>query len=460
MIQQAFETSLSGLKDDPWLAQRVLSEAKKEGEVVVKKKLSVALVVTIVLVLFSAVAVAAVLLWQDYVPQVKQAEHELGDYVEWPAAQRIKLASDLLSMGYINESEATAVLVSQDATEEEKALAADQMMLELTGLDDVKEIHSTFITYAIMGHEDTWTPEQRVWWNGIVTMYGDDEATDTLIVPTDDVLSEEDAITIAKEAVAEAYGLNDTYMATLHPVANLYVTDERPDYKRWDIQLKLYREGSTTWAEKIYSVIVDEDGSVIADPDIGVPHIAEQAELIKQIEQEKQKEKSAIEQIYLRYREEEGMANFRSWSLEHKAAYSKEVRPMVDNALSCGDLLPFQHEDASLEDKEIYMSTLHEYGLPGEGDISEQEALNIAYAHIETQYGNTEEMYRYVYNYFDVTDADSRCWRFVFYPNNADYESVLFCRVEISAKSGQIMFSEQFERGNPVKDEEYAMKLY
>lgn len=106
-------------------------------------------------------------------------------------------------------------------------------------------------TYAIMGHEDTWTPEQRVWWNGIVTMYGDDGATDTLIVPTTEVLSAEEAISIARAVIQEVYGFDDAYMSRLHPVANLYTTDERPDYKRWDVQLKKYREGSNTYVWKV-----------------------------------------------------------------------------------------------------------------------------------------------------------------------------------------------------------------
>jgi len=278
-VQQHCATS--GVQPNPYLAQRVLAAARDEGVPVVKKKLSLGLVFILILLLTGTVALAATLLWQDYVPQMKQTEHEMGDYVEWPATRRIQLAKDIVAMGYLDESEDTLILSSETATEQDKAAAADRLMLKLTGLEDVKEIHSTLITYAIMGHEDTWTPEQRVWWNGIETMYGDDGATDTLIVPTEDVLSEEDAIAIARAALREAYGFDDAYMSSLHPVANLYTTDERPDYKRWDIQFKKYREGSSTYVEKVYSVVVDENGEVISDPDVGIDHPAESVARLK-----------------------------------------------------------------------------------------------------------------------------------------------------------------------------------
>lgn len=62
MIQQAFETSLSGLRDDPWLAQRVMAQAKESGKAQVKRKLSAGLVVVIALLLATVTAVAVALL--------------------------------------------------------------------------------------------------------------------------------------------------------------------------------------------------------------------------------------------------------------------------------------------------------------------------------------------------------------------------------------------------------------
>lgn len=313
----------SGVQPDLFLAQRVLNAANAErvgkGGIVVKRKMSIALMIAAVLMLSGIVAVAARLLWQDYVPQMTQTEHEMGDYVEWPATRRIQLAKDIVAMGYLDESEDAQILSSETATEQDKAAAADRLMLKLTGLEDVKEVHSTQITYAIMGHEDTWTPEQRVWWNGIVTMYGDDGATDTLIVPTTEVLSAEEAISVARAVIQEAYGFDDAYMSRLHPVANLYTTDERPDYKRWDVQLKKYREGSNTYIEKVYSAVVDENGEVISDPDVGIQHPAEKAAHSANTTMVIEEEDRMIGKVYSQYgRQREGKSIW-ALSVEEKA---------------------------------------------------------------------------------------------------------------------------------------------
>lgn len=342
-VQKALNQDAAFIQPNPFLARRVLNIANENGGIAVKRKIPIALFVAIALMLAGAAAIAATLLWRDYVPQVKQAEHEIGDYAEWPDARRIQLAQDIISMGYVNEPDAAAVLQSGETTEKQKAAAADHIMLELTGLEDVREIYSTLITYSLMGHEDTWTAERRVWWNGIVNMYADAGAPDTPLVPDENDLSEEDAIAIAKAAVREVYGFSDDFMAGLRPVANLYVTDQRPDYKRWDIQLKKYRDGGA-YLEKVYSVVVDENGEVISDPDVGIDHPAEKAEQAasRSTEQE-MAENPELAKVYKQYG---SVAENQSiWRL-----------PLEEKAMLLGD----------------------DNGIPGSKDITETEAVQIA----------------------------------------------------------------------------------
>lgn len=59
-VRDTIDTALSGLKDDPWLAQKVLAEAK--GRVKVRRKISAALVACVVLLMLSVTALAATLL--------------------------------------------------------------------------------------------------------------------------------------------------------------------------------------------------------------------------------------------------------------------------------------------------------------------------------------------------------------------------------------------------------------
>lgn len=65
IVQQVFDSSLSGIQDDPWMAQRVLSkahEAPGTGGFIVKKKMSLAMVLLIICLFLSAsVALAAII---------------------------------------------------------------------------------------------------------------------------------------------------------------------------------------------------------------------------------------------------------------------------------------------------------------------------------------------------------------------------------------------------------------
>lgn len=62
IIQQVFQSSLSGIQDDPWMARRVLDKAHETGGFVVKKKISLAMVLLIVCLLLSfTVALATII---------------------------------------------------------------------------------------------------------------------------------------------------------------------------------------------------------------------------------------------------------------------------------------------------------------------------------------------------------------------------------------------------------------
>lgn len=444
-VQQHCATS--GVQPNPYLAQRVLAAARDEGVPVVKKKLSLGLVFILILLLTGTVALAATLLWQDYVPQMKQTEHEMGDYVEWPATRRIQLAKDIVAMGYLDESEDTLILSSETATEQDKAAAADRLMLKLTELEDVKEIHSTLITYAIMGHEDTWTPEQRVWWNGIVTMYGDDGATDTLIVPTKDDLSEQDAITIARATIQEAYGFDDAYMSSLHPVANLYTTDERPDYTRWNIQFKKYREGSSSYVEKVYSAVVDENGEVIADPDVAIEHPKDSAARSNAwARQQDERPEYVLKFIEYQVNFGNGMP-FWWWIYDVKAAFSAEVGPVVANLESVNF--------------EVAEATFYTYGIPAENEIQYEDALVIGRKVLAEEYGLTDKQIRAhsdLLEAYDVSDPDKPMWKFVFI-NPDDFYGIRY-RVLINGRTGEIILHESYPWQTNFKDEKYDRKLY
>ena len=462
IIRQEINAELSFLDSRPSLHYDIMSQIK--GEKVVKRKVSLALVFVLILLLTGTVALAATLLWQDYVPQMKQTEHEFGDYDEWPAARRIQLAKDIVAMGYLEASEDTEILSSETAAEQDKAAAADRLMLKLIGEDNVEEIHSNIITFAIMGPEDYWTPEQRVWWNEITNLYADTGAPDTLIVPTKEDLPEGRAIAIAYEAVQDVYGFTDEEMERLHPVANLYVTDERPDYKRWDIQFKRYREGSSTYVEKVYSVIVDENGEVIGDPDVGVPHIREARERALQAEAKRLEQLASRPEsvkLYDEYSEKYGNSIFGAWPVEAKAAWSQKAKTIVQRDIDLGWIVPYDSEEASIANNRVVYSVVYTYGVPAEDALTENRALQIAYEMLKREYGLDADDFRRIFPFYDITDPAKPLWRFVFYPASKKAEpGIPFARAELDAKTGEVLMHETFERYEDHWDYENYIKWY
>ena len=160
-VQLALDTAFSDLKDDPWLARKVLASARKEKKT--KKKLSTGLVFLLVLILAAGIALAATLLWEQYVVPMKEIEQMEGDYMHWPLRQKQALIRALIASGNLAENDETARLFDDATAEAEKNALADQLVLTLTGLSDKKEISVDAITYAILGPEDVWTfPNRRL----------------------------------------------------------------------------------------------------------------------------------------------------------------------------------------------------------------------------------------------------------------------------------------------------------
>ena len=97
-IHQAVDAHGEHLRTDPFLAQRIMNQERK-GEPVVKKRLSVGLVLAIVLMLIAVTALAAVLLGgKDFVDQVMGSRCFCRDLIideECPVAVVKDLVCDL-----------------------------------------------------------------------------------------------------------------------------------------------------------------------------------------------------------------------------------------------------------------------------------------------------------------------------------------------------------------------------
>ena len=181
-LRRVMDACLPGLENRPDFDRDVLRQVR--GEVKVKKKLSVGFVLVIVLVLAAVTALAVALLWEQQVVPMKEIEQAEGDYVNWSISQKQALIRALIDSGNIEETAETARLFDDSTGETEKQAIANQLVLTLTGQTDVKEINVDIITYAIMGSTDTWTLEQRVWWQQVTNQFRNSgDEPDILVTP-------------------------------------------------------------------------------------------------------------------------------------------------------------------------------------------------------------------------------------------------------------------------------------
>ncbi|MEG1092841.1 MAG: hypothetical protein RSE38_16005, partial [Acinetobacter sp.] len=443
------------------------------GEVKVKKKLSVGLVLTIILVFAVMAALATTLLWLDHVPQVSQTEYEHGAYWNWPVAEKENLVRLLMDVCCISDCGSTDRLFAGDTSENEKIALADELVLDVlksnhytkvfAEKDGIGSVNWQNITYALMGYQDQWKPEQRVWLQNIEAMYGDPTSDYTLVNSEENDLSEQEAISIAKSAIIRSFSMPDDELDHALVVADLYITDERPAYRRWYIEFQLFDESQYPDADRIYWTFVDSAGNLIADSDRETENIEEFA---SESAAWSEKDLPPLLQSYCSYAEEEESYLVRGWSIETKAAYSSEMRSQVLAVLASGNLSPITNPNSrfGVPNQELIASTQFAYGLPQTGDLNEEQALAAAREIIESEYGTSRELlmeqWSY-YSYFDITVPSRPLWRIIYYPDSFEgMRHVPVYRIELNPQTGIKYSANRYEWKQLFEEKPYNEKWY
>ncbi|MEG1196710.1 MAG: hypothetical protein RSE58_14145, partial [Clostridia bacterium] len=165
---------LPRLENKPDFERDVLRQVR--GEVKVKKKLSVGLVVAIILLMLTLSALAATLLWENYAGELMQQERQIGTYASWQASDKELLIKAMVDMNYMEVTPKIEKLFDASTSEGEKSALSDQVLLAFLEQNKNLQNHSTsfngevssitsgLLTLAVMGAEETWPAEKRVWW--------------------------------------------------------------------------------------------------------------------------------------------------------------------------------------------------------------------------------------------------------------------------------------------------------
>lgn len=95
--------------------------------------------------------------------------------------------------------------------------------------------------------------------------------------------------------------------------------------------------------------------------------------------------------------------------------------------------------------------------MPDKEDISLADALHKAKQRLTNEYALDVESFRYTFCYYDVTDTYTPRWKFVFY---TEPSVELMYRIELNARTGEIITTEAFPKEALLQDIEYDLKWY
>lgn len=447
IVQQIFETSLSGLREDPFLAQRVINVAHGKGEIVVKKKLSVGFVLLILVLMSSVVALAWTLSYQ-YFEDVAQIQFATGYYDDWGWEEKQKMVDIMLEHGLITEA-------AELSTEE----AVDAYMIEHYGVNGRSDVIGLWsILETELGPINTWSLEQKAWCTemqieiGLLTENNDDYICE---LPEKNDIEPDEAIAIAKAAIIEAYELEASALDA-HQVDIAFET-HASDWAREKLHYNI-----NFWGDGVeyYTCSVTRDGRIMdSTMDETCLSPAEQVQEKLQFANENDLEAITVFQNYAAEHIRDGIYNFDFWPLEDKKAVTDMLRPVI---------LENMAENPDYADQTRIFWATHFYGLPDEKAIPQEKAIEIGKAQLTTTFGlNNEQaaLLGKVGLFYDVTDPENPLWKVTLRLNEGTGEEAMAIglsisgtyRVFIDAYTGEVLETHYFTKIDYNNPDDIAM---
>jgi len=201
-VHDAIDTHSPAYTADPYLVQRVLNKERAmqgKGGIVVKKKLSVGFILMMAIMLLSATALAAALLWQDAGEKIAPMERENGYYDTWNADAKLELVKTLYDLGELKDNpDAEKVLNRSDMPEAEKNALCDSIMTSYVG-GSPDTVTLLSMLERLHGDMDTWPMEDKVWYNELLRTNEMLSPEDTnYVLPQTGEVTQEEAVEAAK----------------------------------------------------------------------------------------------------------------------------------------------------------------------------------------------------------------------------------------------------------------------
>lgn len=464
-IRYVMDESLSHMEFTDKHKQKVLTEVK--GEMVVKRKISTALALALVIVLISGIALA-VLSFRDAARQVVETEQTDGYYKDWPIEKKVSLVKALTDLGYAEATTEVKQLIAGLLVEDRASNVADDVLVAFTG-KEVSEISFMEIMQAAWGPFSEWSKEEQAWYSQLLVNMGLQGSDHTLYVNPTGSVNEEQAIAIATREIARGFGVEESVLDSYTITTSFQV----PEFAEpGDMQPYWYVEFMAT-DEAIDHLHPFSAFWVFVHPETG--------ELLEKIEDQVasyhiyQEKLTAMEndplhqEVKVFYEAHE--SNPRWWNLETKAEWSRKfagrIRERIKEEPETWGLI-----DASMAS--------FDYGVPDDKAISEEEAFQIALNVLVEQLGRKEEeltFFTHRYDvFYDITDHEKPLWKFLFrmpseYDSDENYgkkvlayygrdgERLPNLKVELNANTGEVVRAFPFDYADANSIETYKLSM-
>lgn len=420
-LHHAADARLSGLKSDPWLAERVLANAK--GGQKVKKKISAGVMIALLLALAAATALAALSL-TEYYQNVLKKEGKEGSIEEWDADSLIELIDWMKQAGIELDNETIEYLERDDLTEQQKHDRALELITEYYPARD-GVLTAVDIMAKEKGPIEKWSIEDRAWLSDMLAQYQPSEVEHGRnLIPGESDITQEEAEKVFFDALKEKYGLTreDMDLSTLtfsFGIGHFTIDDTSEDLRYWAVNVKMKNHKEDAGA------YIKGNGELIQIVYSG-------AEVTTWIE-----EYAADRSEYNARTSAEGF-----YRVLHK------WQPIIKEKIDSGEIDP--NERPYLNSDIIYWYEITDVvALPKEGDLKEEQARSIADQAIMDELNWTEEELSCFTPWvsYRIDDVNQPVYWFVYrwYGNNHAAELFNEGRitrkvvVKIDAKSGEVV---------------------
>jgi len=435
-----------------------------QEEPIVKKKLSTAAVFAIIIVLAVGAALAAISL-QSTGEQILETEQTDGYYESWTGEHKTALIESLVGLGYLDSTPQLQRLIAGEVTDAAEAeRIADEALEAFTGME-VSEISFMTIMQAAWGPFADWSTEEQAWYSQLQVELGLQREGETLYVAPAGGVDEQAAVALARQAIADGYGVAESALASYTVETSFQVPEfAQPGDTQAYWAVSFTKPADLPAEDALFEVL-----TLFVNPDTGAFY-EPVAETIAERQAHKAMQTARNNDALLmemRAYEDTLPAAPGDWSVEQFAAWSDTFR---DRVLAAYPEAPayFGHFEATM--------FRYAYGLPDANAMTEEQALAAAEEAIVSAIGRKrDEVAFFTHDYtvlYDVTDPQAPLWKFFFrmpgvYDSDTDFANAVLAyygengerlpniKIEINAYTGEIVNAFTLDAGDFNSTEDY-----